>query len=137
MWDEWNTPALFKPPGIHKFPFPSDANSNVAIVSRFFHDLTHGQLLPITDCSSPMQVIHTPRHTTDPISLYIPADRASDYTVLYPGHGPIVAEGAKLIGTYIAHRLERETQLVSVIKGSGSKGQPWSTWGIVSTIYAA
>jgi hypothetical protein len=48
-----------------------------------------------------------------------------------------VAEGAKLIGTYIAHRLEREAQIVSVIERPGPDGQPWSTWGIVSTIYAA
>jgi len=56
---------------------------------------------------------------------------------LYPGHGPVVAEGAKLIGTYIAHRLEREAQIVSVTERPGPDGQPWSTWGIVSTIYAA
>jgi hypothetical protein len=48
-----------------------------------------------------------------------------------------VAEGAKLIGTYIAHRLEREAQIVSVVERPGPEGQPWSTWGIVSTIYAA
>lgn len=61
----------------------------------------------------------------------------SDYTVLYPGHGPIVAEGPKLIGTYVAHRMEREAQIVSVIEKPRSDGQPWSTWGIVSTIYSA
>ena len=48
-----------------------------------------------------------------------------------------MAEGAKLIGTYITHRLEREAQIVSVIETPGPEGQPWSTWGIVSTIYAA
>ncbi|KAG1744169.1 beta-lactamase-like protein [Suillus paluster] len=61
----------------------------------------------------------------------------SDYTVLYPGHGPVVAEGPKLIGTYIAHRMEREAQIVSVIEKPSPEGQPWSTWGIVSTIYSA
>jgi len=128
----------------------------------FFHDLTHGQLLSMTDSPSPMQVIHTPGHTTDSINIHIPAGRAlytadtilgqgtavfedlgtyisslrtlltfqSDYAVLYPGHGPVVAEGAKLIGTYIAHRLEREAQIVSVIERPGPEGQPWSTWGV-------
>lgn len=61
----------------------------------------------------------------------------SDYMALYPGHGPVVADGAKLIGAYIAHRLEREAQIVSVIEKPSPEGQPWSTWGIVSTIYAA
>ncbi|KAG2135990.1 beta-lactamase-like protein [Suillus clintonianus] len=125
----------------------------------FLHDLTHSQFLPITGSPSPMQVIHAPGHTSDSICLHIPDDRAlytadtvlgqgtavfedlgtyisslrkllafqSDYTVLYPGHGPVVAEGPKLIGTCIAHRMEREAQIAS----------PWSTWGIVSTIYSA
>jgi endoribonuclease LACTB2 len=184
MWDERNTPAPFKPPRIHKFPLApgsSDADVTATIASlptgaytptadgAFLHDLANGQLLPITGSPSPMQVIHTPGHTADSISLHIPDDRAlytadtvlgqgtavfedlgtyisslrkllafqNDYTVLYPGHGPVVAEGAKLIGTYIAHRLEREAQIVSVIEKPHPEGQPWSTWGIVSTIYAA
>ena len=48
-----------------------------------------------------------------------------------------MVEGAKLIGTYITHRLVREAQNVSVIERPGPDGQPWSTWGIVPTIYAA
>lgn len=61
----------------------------------------------------------------------------SDYSVLYPGHGPVVADGPKLIGTYITHRMEREAQIVSVIEKPSPEGQSWSTWGIVSTIYSA
>ncbi|KAG1729793.1 beta-lactamase-like protein [Suillus lakei] len=182
MWDERNTPAQFKPPRIHKFPFlnvPSDSHTTIAppppgtytptANGAFLHDLAHGQLFPITGSPSPMQVIHAPGHTTDSICLHIPDDRAlytadtvlgqgtavfedlgtyisslrkllafqSDYTLLYPGHGPVVAEGPKLIGTYIAHRLEREAQIVSVIEKPSPEGQPWSTWGIVSIIYSA
>ena len=181
MWDESKAPAPFKPPRIHKFPLThqtSDATATIApppmgtytpaADGSFLHDLAHGQLLPITG-SSPMQVIHTPGHTSDSICLYIQDDRAlytadtvlgqgtavfedlgtyiaslrellefqSDYSVLYPGHGPVVTEGARVIGTYITHRLEREAQIVSVIEKPNSEGQPWSTWGIVSTIYAA
>jgi len=36
-------------------------------------------------------------------SLHMLLTFQSDYMVLYPGHGPVVAEGAKFIGTYIAH----------------------------------
>lgn len=38
------------------------------------------------------------------------------YACLYPGHGPVVADGAGLISTYIAHRLEREMQIVQVLQ---------------------
>ncbi|KAH7928182.1 Metallo-hydrolase/oxidoreductase [Leucogyrophana mollusca] len=61
----------------------------------------------------------------------------TEYAALYPGHGPVVTEGPKLISTYIEHRTERENQIVHVMKQPPPEGQPWSTWGIVSTIYAA
>jgi len=32
-------------------------------------------------------------------------------TVLYPGHGPVVASGKKMIEEYIKHRNEREHQV--------------------------
>ncbi|KAF7347187.1 Metallo-beta-lactamase domain-containing protein [Mycena venus] len=66
--------------------------------------------------------------------------------VLYPGHGPVVADGEQVIETYIKHRLEREAQIVEVLKkpppaasaGSADSGtHPWTTWTLVATIYAA
>ncbi|KAH7914093.1 beta-lactamase-like protein [Hygrophoropsis aurantiaca] len=61
----------------------------------------------------------------------------TEYTTLYPGHGPVVTDGPKLISTYIEHRTERENQIIGVMKQPSLERQPWSTWGIVSTIYAA
>ncbi|KZT24039.1 Metallo-hydrolase/oxidoreductase [Neolentinus lepideus HHB14362 ss-1] len=58
----------------------------------------------------------------------------TDYAVLYPGHGPIVAEGPKTISTYIQHRLERESQILQVLRSSEIT---WTPWTIVSKIYAA
>jgi ribonuclease/clavin/mitogillin len=70
--------------------------------------------------------------------------------VLYPGHGPVVTDGAELISTYIKHRLEREAQIIQVLKSpsmsppkedqsapTASDADAWTTWAIVSTIYAA
>ncbi|KAJ7628496.1 beta-lactamase-like protein [Roridomyces roridus] len=62
------------------------------------------------------------------------------YTVLYPGHGPVVSEGAEVIQTYIKHRLEREAQIVGVLKSPVPQGEAvdgsWTTWTIVKSIYA-
>lgn len=68
-----------------------------------------------------------------------------EYTRLYPGHGPVVEDGSKLINTYISHRLEREEQIFQVLKTEPSasvnaesgNGGLWTTWTIVSTIYAS
>jgi hypothetical protein len=57
-------------------------------------------------------------------------------TKLYPGHGPVVEEGRELIQMYIQNRLEREKQIVRVLD-SDERGKPWTTWSIVSKIYAA
>jgi glyoxylase-like metal-dependent hydrolase (beta-lactamase superfamily II) len=66
------------------------------------------------------------------------------YDAVYPGHGPVVPDGKKLISGYIAHRLEREAQILQVLKsplpGSvdlpGSPKHYWTTWTIVTKIYA-
>ncbi|KAF8227334.1 Metallo-hydrolase/oxidoreductase [Tricholoma matsutake] len=66
------------------------------------------------------------------------------YDTVYPGHGPVVPNGKKLIGGYITHRLERETQIIKVLKssppGSVDSLEPssnyWTTWKIVTTLYA-
>ena len=60
------------------------------------------------------------------------------YTVLYPGHGPVVKDGPWLIREYIAHRMERDNQILTVMQQPHPEGQEvWSTWDIVSEIYAA
>ncbi|KAF7441168.1 hypothetical protein PC9H_001517 [Pleurotus ostreatus] len=66
-----------------------------------------------------------------------------DFASLYPGHGPVVPDGTGLISTYIKHRLEREEQIVQVLRGVNTAEertappQSATTWNIVSVIYAA
>lgn len=83
---------------------------------------------------------------------------AWDFETVYPGHGPVVSDGPALIQQYITHRMQREAQIVEVLRGippastlsssppdnepqgSGdsilaSDRKPWSIWTIVSTIY--
>ncbi|KAJ7213466.1 beta-lactamase-like protein [Mycena pura] len=72
--------------------------------------------------------------------------RAHQVPVLYPGHGPVVADGAQVIDMYINHRLEREAQLLALLRApppaaspaAGDGGShPWTTWTLVATLYAA
>jgi endoribonuclease LACTB2 len=57
-------------------------------------------------------------------------------TQLYPGHGPVVTEGPKLINSYIQHRLEREKQIIELLKMKPAAEELyWTTWTIVGQIY--
>ncbi|KAK7053050.1 hypothetical protein VNI00_004371 [Paramarasmius palmivorus] len=70
-----------------------------------------------------------------------------EYTILYPGHGPVVKDGVETIATYIKHRLEREAQVLQVLQSpppaptetdsQDYTGSAWTTWKIVGNIYAA
>ncbi|KAJ7731199.1 beta-lactamase-like protein [Mycena metata] len=195
LWDERNAAVPFKPPRLHKFPFPSAMPPNTyntlpSILASLpagsytpspsggvFHDLHDAQVLP----ESQLRVLHTPGHTVDSICLHVPQDGAlyTADTVLgqgtavfedlsayiaslrkmgtfaaengagtvYPGHGPVLKDGQQVIETYIKHRMEREAQIVGILKtpppvasaaaaGNGDN-HPWTTWTLVATIYAA
>ncbi|THV05683.1 Metallo-hydrolase/oxidoreductase [Dendrothele bispora CBS 962.96] len=72
-----------------------------------------------------------------PIDLDIhTAGSAPTYQVLYPGHGPVVSDGARLIETYIKHRLEREKQVLQVLESDTPSSSHWTTWEVVKKIYA-
>ncbi|KAF5392869.1 hypothetical protein D9757_000864 [Collybiopsis confluens] len=61
---------------------------------------------------------------------------SNTYDILYPGHGPVVTDGTKVIQTYIKHRLEREAQILDVLRTAPPEKKPsWTTWSIVSKIY--
>jgi ribonuclease/clavin/mitogillin len=51
-------------------------------------------------------------------------------TAIYPAHGPLIADGKEKIREYIAHRYERERQIVAAL-GDGSLDIP----AIVSRVY--
>jgi endoribonuclease LACTB2 len=61
-------------------------------------------------------------------------DAHEEYDTLYPGHGPVVRSGSRTIRMYICHRLERETQILEVLRTSPPEGL-WTTWAIVSKVY--
>lgn len=51
---------------------------------------------------------------------------------IYPGHGPVVENGKSVIQEYIAHRLQREAEILNLLESTGPK----SIQGIVEIIYA-
>ncbi|KAJ7584332.1 beta-lactamase-like protein [Mycena floridula] len=190
LWGERNGSLPFKPPRLHKFPLaahqihkrdrlpsiiqelPPDSFTPTP-EGNTFHDLHDSQII------NSLQVLHTPGHTVDSISLYSSDNHALytadtvlgqgtsvfedlgtyltslrkmisfvesqglSSTTLYPGHGPTVTDGVEVMKTYVQHRLEREAQVVKTLKssppGSEDSAQPvlWTTWTLVSVIYAA
>ncbi|KAK0504562.1 beta-lactamase-like protein [Armillaria luteobubalina] len=57
------------------------------------------------------------------------------YRRLYPGHGPVVEEGEQVISTYIRHRIEREEQIVALLRTADQAA--WTTWSLVSKFYSS
>jgi glyoxylase-like metal-dependent hydrolase (beta-lactamase superfamily II) len=55
----------------------------------------------------------------------------------YPAHGEVIKDGKAKIREYIAHRKEREEQIINVMKGESPKGdgEGWSSMSIVKIIY--
>ena len=55
----------------------------------------------------------------------------------YPAHGAVIEDGKAKIKEYIAHRKEREDQILSVLKGEPPEGdgEGWRSMSIVKIIY--
>jgi ribonuclease/clavin/mitogillin len=58
--------------------------------------------------------------------------RALDVAALYPSHGPVLADGNRKLDAYIAHRLEREAQVLSAM----TIGEPATPFELVPRVYA-
>jgi glyoxylase-like metal-dependent hydrolase (beta-lactamase superfamily II) len=56
--------------------------------------------------------------------------RALGPAVIYPGHGPIIENGVALIDQYVAHRMERERQVLSALER-----EPATVSALVRVIY--
>jgi len=61
-------------------------------------------------------------------------DARDNFDTLYPGHGPVVPDGPQTIRMYIEHRLEREAQILALLRTDPPDGS-WTTWAIVSILY--
>ena len=68
--------------------------------------------------------------------LDLSANSKTAFTKLYPGHGPVVEGGKTLLQQYIAHRLEREEQLVKILSSrrEGGDGR-WTVDQLLEKVY--
>ncbi len=53
-------------------------------------------------------------------------------SVIYPGHGPIVDDPTAVVAEYLAHRLEREAQILAAVRSGAD-----TVGGVVGRVYAA
>ncbi|KJZ75648.1 hypothetical protein HIM_04805 [Hirsutella minnesotensis 3608] len=55
----------------------------------------------------------------------------------YPGHGPVIEDGPSKIAEYIAHRRQREEQVLHTMRSvDESTAKPWRAMEIVKSIYS-
>lgn len=57
--------------------------------------------------------------------------RELDPAVIYPGHGPIIDQAVALIDQYVAHRMERERQVITALERA-----PATVSALVRSIYS-
>ena len=84
---------------------------------------------PATRCSA------APQPTVNDLASYMQSlARLRDLPnlkVICPGHGPLILEPAKVLDEYIAHRNQREAQIVAVL----SEGDAVTSWQIMERLY--
>lgn len=66
-----------------------------------------------------------------------PSSASTSENLLYPAHGPVVEEGRKLLKQYLDHRLEREAQVVELLKTSPDGNDAQSAYASTITVNGA
>lgn len=130
-------------------------------------DIAHGQTFRVEGAS--LRAFHSPGHTVDHMALVLEEEDAmfTGDNVLghgtavfedlaaymgslagmreqfagraYPAHGDVIDDGPEKIREYIAHRQEREDQVLAVLKserdGQGGVKEGWGSMDMVRIIY--
>ncbi|KAF7563724.1 hypothetical protein G7046_g365 [Stylonectria norvegica] len=128
--------------------------------------IVHGQTFAVDGAS--LTAEHTPGHTTDHMVFVLKEEDAmftadnvlgqgtavfEDMAVYlrslekmrllfhgraYPGHGPVIEDGPARVTEYIAHRRQREEQVVQTLRSKGphaESAQAWKAMDLVKVIY--
>jgi ribonuclease/clavin/mitogillin len=67
-------------------------------------------------------------------SLQKMLDASDKYETINPGHGPVVPDGPKTIRMFIDHILEREAQIIALLRTT-PPDDAWTTWMITLKVY--
>ena len=79
---------------------------------------------------------------TSAIDFGTGTDGVQTYETVYPGPGLVVTDGLAKVAMYLKHRVEREEQILRVLRQvvpdgiQGFSADGWTTEAIVATIYA-
>ncbi|CAM1503742.1 Fc.00g013330.m01.CDS01 [Cosmosporella sp. VM-42] len=128
--------------------------------------IAHGQKFSVDGAS--LTASHTPGHTTDHVVFFLEEENAlftADNVLgqgtavfedmatylksleemrplfkgrAYPGHGPVIEDGPAKITEYIAHRRQREEQVVQTLRSRGldaDSDRLWTAMELVKVIY--
>lgn len=130
-------------------------------------DIKDGQIFSVQGVN--LTAIHSPGHTTDHMAFWLEEEDAlftgdnvlgqgtsvfEDLSIYldslrkmenrfsgraYPGHGPVISDGPSRISEYIAHRKQREDQVLQVLQSprldNKNKDNGWSSMEIVKIVY--
>ena len=129
-----------------------------------WHDIVHGQTFQVEGVKN-LRAFHCPGHTIDHMALVLEDEDAmfTGDNVLghgtavfedlaaymqslermqhefsgraYPGHGEVIEDGKAKVKEYIAHRKEREEQILQAMESGGEKKTDWSPMDIVKIVY--
>ncbi|KAJ2913587.1 hypothetical protein MD484_g6833, partial [Candolleomyces efflorescens] len=130
LWDARNPGKPFPAPRLHKHPLraegPSDAEKQYYTLPNvlaslpkdlytpsasgsILHELSDSQTLTGNDIT--LRILHTPGHTHDSISMYIPEDRVLYTADTVLGHGTAVFEDLSLYLSSLNKMLDAHTAL--------------------------
>ncbi|KAH8833857.1 beta-lactamase-like protein [Flagelloscypha sp. PMI_526] len=127
------------------FPLTSDEGATVQVIHIPGHTKDSVALLLPSDKAlyTSDTVLGAGTAVFEDLGTYIRSLRrmlsTEGYTILYPGHGPVVSNGKETIEMYINHRLERENQVMAELNKPPPPSSPghWTTWSLVKSIYAS
>ncbi|KAI9666395.1 MAG: hypothetical protein M1821_004331 [Bathelium mastoideum] len=132
--------------------------------SQSWHDIVHGQTFEVEGVRG-LRAFHCPGHTIDHMALVLQEEDAmfTGDNVLghgtavfedlaaymeslermqhefsgraYPGHGEVIEDGRAKVKEYIAHRKEREGQIIQAMESGGDQKIDWTGMDIVKIVY--
>jgi len=82
-------------------------------------------------------IITNPNITENHSNHNLPYNPNNPLWSIYPGHGPVIADGLTKIDEYISHRTQREQQILQVLQDSQVSEKWWTSLELVDQVYGS